>query len=281
MRLSNVVHSLFVCLFFAGIIDLFGGAGGLIEFKASLLASHGFAALSLAYFAYDDLPSSPQYIDLDYIEEAAEWLYYHPKVLPNGIAIHSYCMGSWVGLLLASYRTDLIKAIVAISPWHATFWIPYKYKGKLSNVFRYQEDDIRITDEGLILRYCTRLAKEFALPLAELSAVTPIERITCPVLLVFGTDDLCIDSDFTVSYISEQLKAAGKDSLCTVLQFRGAGHRIEPPYSPMCYATYMKPFKQYWVLGGKPQSHALAQEISWHKILDFLQQKLTNFKSSL
>lgn len=190
-------------------------------------------------------------------------------------------MGSWVGLLLASYRTDLVKATVAISPWHAPFWIPYKYKGKLSNAFRYSGEDMKITDEGIILRYCTRAAKEAAFPSAELSAVTPVERIACPVLLVHGTDDLCIDSDFTVGYISERLKAVGKESLCTVMRFPGAGHRIEPPYTPLCHVSYMKPFKQYWVLGGEPKSHALAQEISWQKILHFLQLNLTNCKSSL
>lgn len=268
-------------LFNLGVVDLLGGAGGLVEFKASLLASHGFAALALAYFAHDDLSSSPEYVDLNYIEEAAEWLCYHPKVLPNGIAIHSICLGSWLGLLLASYRTDLIKAVVAISPWHAPFWQPYRYKGKLSNVFRYSMEDAKITDEGIMLRYCMPSAKEFVLPSAELSAVTPVERITCPVLLVFGTDDLNIDSDMTVGYISECLKATGKESLCTVLKLPGAGHCIEPPYAPMCYNTYMKPFKQYWVLGGEAKSHALAQEIYWNKILDFLQQNQRNFKSSL
>ena len=38
-----------------GVIDLLGGVGGLVEFKASLLTSNGFVALALAYFAYDDL----------------------------------------------------------------------------------------------------------------------------------------------------------------------------------------------------------------------------------
>ena len=57
-------------------MDLLGGTGGLVEFKASLLASRGFAALALAYFGYDDLPSSiSPYVELDYIEEAAKWLY--------------------------------------------------------------------------------------------------------------------------------------------------------------------------------------------------------------
>ena len=100
-------------------MDLLGGTGGLVEFKASLLASRGFAALALAYFGYDDLPSSPSpYVELDYIEEAAKWLYQHPKVIPGGIALHSHCMGTWLALLLASYSTDLVKAVVAVGPWY-------------------------------------------------------------------------------------------------------------------------------------------------------------------
>ena len=72
-----------------GVMDLLGGTGGLVEFKASLLASRGFAALALAYFGYDDLPSSPSpYVELDYIEEAAKWLYQHPKVIPPGMIVN-------------------------------------------------------------------------------------------------------------------------------------------------------------------------------------------------
>ena len=241
----------------------------------------GLQLKALAYFAYGDLSSLPQHIDLDYFEEAVEWLYHHPKVLPNGIAIQSYCMGSWVEFLLASYRTDLVKAMVAISPRHAPLWKPYRYKGELSNEFRYPEEDIKITDEGLVFRYCMPLAKEVAVPSAELPAVTPVEKITCPVFFVFGTDDLLIDCDFTVGYMHEQLKAVGKESLCAIMRFPGAGHRIEPPYSPHYYTTYMKPFKQLWVLGGETKSHAVAQEISWPKILNFLRQNLKNVKSSL
>lgn len=61
-------------------MDLFGGVGGLIEFRASLLAAHGFAVLALAYFAYEDLPKLLQEVDLEYFEEAANLLLAHPKV---------------------------------------------------------------------------------------------------------------------------------------------------------------------------------------------------------
>lgn len=61
-------------------MDLFGGIGGLIEFRASLLAAHGFAVLALAYFAYEDLPKALWEVDLEYFEEAANLLLAHPKV---------------------------------------------------------------------------------------------------------------------------------------------------------------------------------------------------------
>lgn len=65
---------------FPGVIDIFGGIGGLTEFRASLLASSGFAVLALAYFAYEDLPAFLGEVDLEYFEEAAEFLLQHPKV---------------------------------------------------------------------------------------------------------------------------------------------------------------------------------------------------------
>jgi bile acid-CoA:amino acid N-acyltransferase len=66
---------------FPGVIDLFGGNGGLIEFRASLLASHGFASLALAYWAYDDLPPLLEKVNLEYFEEAVNFLLAHPKVI--------------------------------------------------------------------------------------------------------------------------------------------------------------------------------------------------------
>ncbi|CAJ0946379.1 unnamed protein product [Ranitomeya imitator] len=65
---------------FVGIIDMFGGVGGLLEFRSSLLASRGFATLALAYFYYDDLPLFLGEVDLKYFEEAAQFLCNHPKV---------------------------------------------------------------------------------------------------------------------------------------------------------------------------------------------------------
>ena len=53
---------------FPAVIDMFGTAGGILEFRAALLASHGFICLALPYFDYKDLPESFWGIDLEYFE---------------------------------------------------------------------------------------------------------------------------------------------------------------------------------------------------------------------
>ena len=76
----------FVFIFFAedgyfpGVIDSFGGIGGLIEIQASLLASHGFGAMALAYYNYEDLPFRVEKVDLEYFEEAVNFVLRHTKV---------------------------------------------------------------------------------------------------------------------------------------------------------------------------------------------------------
>lgn len=59
---------------------MYGDEGGLIEFRSSLLATRGFAALSLPYFDFEDLPRVLKELKLEYFEEAARFLQRHPKV---------------------------------------------------------------------------------------------------------------------------------------------------------------------------------------------------------
>ncbi|XP_038625750.1 bile acid-CoA:amino acid N-acyltransferase isoform X2 [Tachyglossus aculeatus] len=78
---------------FPGIIDMFGGIGGLVEFRASLLASRGFTVLALAYFGYEDLPKDALEVDLEYFEEATNLLLKHPMVSKGAlpISLNSIC----------------------------------------------------------------------------------------------------------------------------------------------------------------------------------------------
>lgn len=76
------------------VVDLFGSIGGCVDFRAALLASHGFLTFALAFANYKDLPRSlahsagyikdpaappaPVGMDLAYFEEAAQYMQQHP-----------------------------------------------------------------------------------------------------------------------------------------------------------------------------------------------------------
>lgn len=258
---------------------MLGGVGGLVEFKASLLASHGFAALALAYMGYDDLPESPPSVDMEYFEEAANWLSCHPKVLPHGIGVHAICYGSWIALLMASLKMSAVKAVVAISPVINAFPVPFRYKGKISEILPFENSKKIYTEEGCIWRYAIPSVDNVTPLVSKYSPVVPVEDISCPVLLVHGTGDLNVNSDFATDLILNRLKNQGREHLCSILRYPEAGHLIEPPYTPLCYACFPgNAFKwsgdKYIVMGGEMNAHARAQEDAWPKILSFLRTNL-------
>uniref|UniRef100_A0A3B4WQK5 Bile acid-CoA:amino acid N-acyltransferase-like n=1 Tax=Seriola lalandi dorsalis TaxID=1841481 RepID=A0A3B4WQK5_SERLL len=76
--------------------------------------------------------------------------------------------------------------------------------------------------------------------------------------------------------IEETLRAADKSQLFTRLSYPGAGHLIEPPYSPNSRISLwsVKPKKLITLWGGHLAPHAAAQEDAWKKILDFMENNL-------
>ena len=47
---------------------MFGAAGGIMEIRAALLAAHGFAAMALAFFNFEDLPKELNDVQLEYFQ---------------------------------------------------------------------------------------------------------------------------------------------------------------------------------------------------------------------
>ena len=89
--------------------------------------------------------------------------------------------------------------------------------------------------------------------------------MSCSVLLVCGIGDLNVDPEISKE-ILDRLKTCGKEHLCSILRYPEAGHLIESPYSPLCYASYSGTAKRlgdpHLVLGGETKAHAKAQENS-------------------
>ncbi len=100
---------------YPAVVMVSGSGGGLNEFRAALLAAHGYAALALAYFNYEDLPSGLVEIPLEYFETAIHWLQKRGSIDPERIAFMGGSRGGELSLLLGATFPQ-IRAVVALVP---------------------------------------------------------------------------------------------------------------------------------------------------------------------
>ncbi|XP_059578920.1 acyl-coenzyme A thioesterase 1 isoform X2 [Alligator mississippiensis] len=96
---------------FPGVIDMFGDEGGLTEYRASLLANRGFAALSLPYFDFEDLPRVMKDLNFQYFEEAVRFLQHHPKVKGPGIGVIGTGKGAELAFSMITYLPEVVAAV--------------------------------------------------------------------------------------------------------------------------------------------------------------------------
>ncbi|XP_008052731.1 bile acid-CoA:amino acid N-acyltransferase-like [Carlito syrichta] len=253
---------------FPGVIDLFGITGGLAEFRASLLASHGFVSLALAYCNYEDLPQQLETIDLEYFEEAADFLLRHPKVIGPGIGVVSVCRGAEIGLSMAIHLKQ-VTATVLINGPNFVFDTPHVYHDQIYRPLFCSAQLVSINAFGLAELY--HIFEEARVE--DSQSLFPIEKAQGHFLFIVGEDDKNINSKAYAEQATAQLRSHGKNNW-TLLSYPGAGHLIEPPYSPLCCASslYNVYINVHW--GGEVIPHAAAQEHSWKEIQKFLRKHL-------
>ncbi|XP_066271828.1 acyl-coenzyme A thioesterase 2, mitochondrial-like [Branchiostoma lanceolatum] len=218
---------------FAGVIDIYGSGGGLPEYRAALLASRGFAALALAYFAYDDLPKDIADVDLDYFEEAADWLLSLPYVRSRGVGVLGTSQGGYLALCMAAYM-DKIGAVAAIGSPTAVVGAPLPYKDKAFPCIQWIPDQFEVTKEGFI-NLVNGL--EDATKGNGLKACIQVEKAHCPIMFVAGEDDLNVQAVPFANQAIARMNAHEKTNY-TLLQYPRSGHLIEPPYTPHCSLFY-------------------------------------------
>ncbi|XP_060093119.1 bile acid-CoA:amino acid N-acyltransferase [Heteronotia binoei] len=260
---------------FPGVIDIFGGVGGLTEFRASLLASRGFATLALAYFGYEDLPCCLGPMDLGYFEEAANFLLNHPKVRGPRLGIVGICKGAEIALAMATYLPQ-IGATVCINGTHAVHGYVLYYRDFCIQPIPYKHERMLITHQGVV-----DLSNIFEDPRAKLhqDSVLPVEKAQGKILLIVGESDRNYNSKAFATEIMERMKKFGKTH-CALLSYPNAGHLIEPPASPFCNESWL-PFVSRPVLwGGDAEAHVAAQVHSWREIQKFLHLHLGPTQSS-
>jgi dienelactone hydrolase len=196
-----------------------------------VLAAHGYAVLSLAYFNYTSpvdntsLPSSLHLIPVEYFGKAIEWLKSQPGIDPERIGLIGTSIGGTVALQVATFYPQIKTVIVIGSP-----------------TLMYDHD----------LGY-----QKHVLP-----PDIPIEKINGSILLISGDKDSQVESvrfgDLAVARLKENNFSFPYRHMITP----GAGHLISFPYAQRAIEIEEG--------GGSPQANAQAAAAIWPVVLEYL-----------
>uniref|UniRef100_A0A4X1TMZ7 Acyl-coenzyme A thioesterase 4-like n=1 Tax=Sus scrofa TaxID=9823 RepID=A0A4X1TMZ7_PIG len=254
---------------FPGIIDIFGMGGGLLEYRASLLAGHGFATLALAYYDFEDLPKKFDAIHLDYFEEALCYMLQHTQVKGPGIGLLGISLGADICLSMASFLKN-ISATVSINGSGFNGNKPIYYKETSIPPLGHDLRRMKVAFSGLldIVDIRNDIVGGYENP-----CMIPIEKAQGPILFIVGQDDHNWRSELYAQIASERLQAHGKGK-AQIISYPGTGHYIEPPYFPMCPASLHRLLDKPVIWGGEPRAHSKAQIDAWKQILTFFSKHL-------
>lgn len=247
---------------FPAIIDLFGAAGGTIETRAALLASRGFITLSLAYFHYKDLPG-PEDICFEYFQEAIDWFTSHPSVLTDKIGILGTSFGGSIAVYMAAH-CQKVKAVISVNGAPGFLPLPFYHHGvKVKDVKLKNYSKKQINDSGVYQLQCTMDESMFF----DMPDLAPAK-----VLYLIGDDDGFFKSDEYRLWLKNLSPQKANDVRFII--YPGAGHLIEPPYSPLTRQCYSSLHTYPIHYGGEKTLHAVAQEKAWIEMQSFFREHL-------
>ncbi|CAN9498827.1 unnamed protein product [Ophioblennius macclurei] len=259
---------------FPAILDLWGGGGQLVEYRASLLASHGLAALAIDYLTAKVVKETGQMVTFQYFETAYKYLEEHPQILGSRIAMLGLSFGTSVTLRMAAYSKVMkLRCAVCISGIHA---LPVDKEVK--DILDFLNENVaktRITKENHVI------LRDLPLPIStDPLKKVDVGRLQCPLMLIVGEDDQNSAAQEAANDMKEMMERAGNRHLLTILSYRDTGHLIEPPYTPHVRVSNFKSVDSNKILmvlwGGQTLAHSRAQEDSWKKMLVFLRVNLFN-----
>jgi hypothetical protein len=248
---------------------------------AMLLASHGFAAVSLSYFGVAGLPPTLENIPMEYFQKALQWMRSQSSIDPRSIAIYSESRGTEAALFTAA-NDQGVSAVVARSP-SFTLWsgvtaahLPGKAAWNLRGqalpyvpntlypdfIVTYLWDKMT----GISVRQTPLFLEDLAHFKDPEGVAIPVEQIHGSVMLLAGGDDQIWPSANMAERIMARLRLHGHAFQDQSLNFSEVGHSI--PY-------FYLPTRGNWqdsafAVGGTPAGMAKAQAEAWPGILKFL-----------
>lgn len=225
---------------------LFGGSeGGESElYTAAVLASQGYPALAIAYFAEPGLPATLTDIPLEYFATAARSLAAQPGVDPAHVLALGASRGSEAALLLAQDFPDLIHGAIVYAPADQVY-------GGLPAA-----GSIAWTLHGAGIPPGTPLA---------------LDKVSGPVLAIAGGEDAVWDSALSATLIATTLTSDGSPYPHTPLIFPLAGHGIDAGVDVPSSTSYTYPDTGVVLqFGGSREADAAGQQAAWQRVLALL-----------
>lgn len=243
-----------------------------MEYRAALLASHGFASLALDYLMPKVTMETGKLVGNDYLEAAYSLLQNHPQVLSSRIAMLGLSFGTSMTLKLAVYsKVVKPRCVVCISGSHVQ-----PVDGSIEQILAYFQQNqhkTRFNEQNHVIW------RDMLLPIpTDPKLKVDVGQLQVPLLLIVGEDDQNWPTPESALDMKEMMERAGNSHLLTILSYPNAGHLIEPPYTPhfrfSAFKTVMSQQKTLALWGGEMVAHSHAQEDSWKKMLDFLRRNL-------
>lgn len=203
-------------------------------------------------------------------------LHFVPQVQTPGIGVISVSKGAEIGLAMACFLKQVV-ATVCINGSTAICEFPLRYKDLVIAPIPTFMERLQFDISGAV-----RLLHYRGDPRDKVNqrSVLPVEKAQGSILFIVGENDECSKSREYAEQALHQLQNHGRNN-GRMLVYPGAGHLIEPPYAPLCYASPNLKLSSPLLWGGEPTAHATAQEHSWGEILKFFRQHLIQARSKL
>ncbi|KNY29290.1 acyl-CoA thioesterase/bile acid-CoA:amino acid N-acyltransferase family protein [Pseudobacteroides cellulosolvens] len=271
-------------------IVVLGGSDGntaALSLISAQLASHGFNALSVAYFNSKELPKKLAEIPLDYFDRVFQWLNKNPITSGNDVYVHGTSKGGELALLLAS-RNPIIKKVVAFAP-HAYCFQGLNYKNVSSWTYGGKPlPFIRLKYKILFLNMLDCLIKNTPFGYAytyktgvdtatnKEAARIKIENANANILLFAGENDNIWNAYDGCVEIMDTLSKHNYKYNYNFFAYKDSGHPFPSPYIiPLSVTLSMKLAPRLvFVTGGTIEGNAKAQVDSWSKTIEFFKNCL-------
>mmetsp|Transcript_14776 Transcript_14776/g.37587 ORF Transcript_14776/g.37587 Transcript_14776/m.37587 type:complete len:448 (-) Transcript_14776:628-1971(-) len=262
-----------------GIIDMFGGGGGLFEFRAALFASRGFAAYALPYFHFEDLPARMNDVDFGYFRRALKYFCARAEVDDSeGVGVIGTSKGSQLAYLMAS-ECEKVRAVVSVSGLHVltvedltdgpertipALPIPFNSGGA---TYQSEYPAYSLVD-------CWSPVFDQHNEAVQRTTIR-VEKSRAAILMISGSDDCDWPAARSAQATLERLQRCKYPYPYEHLCLMGAGHLIEPPYSPFTHFSYFAVLGGNMLWGGERMAHVQGERIAWRRTLEFFSTHLT------